>query len=145
MSAAADNRPSRMERDAFVARFGSVFEHSPWIAEEAWDQGLGPDADTAEGLHARLCAVLRQADDARQLALIRAHPDLAGRLALAGQLTEDSTKEQASAGLDRLTSDELARFIRFNDAYQARFRFPFVVAVRGLGKDEILAMFERRL
>ncbi len=89
--------------------------------------------------------MLRQADDARQLALIRAHPDLAGRLALAGQLTEDSTKEQASAGLDRLTSDEFARFIRVNDAYQARFGFPFVVAVRGLGKDEILAMFERRL
>lgn len=145
MSTTADNRPSCMARDAFVARFGHVFEHSPWIAERAWDRGLGPDADTAEGLHARLCAVLRAADEAHQLALIRAHPDLAGRLALARQLTADSTKEQASAGLDRLTPEELARFTTLNDAYQARFGFPFIIAVKGLDKDAILAAFERRL
>lgn len=142
---APGDRPSRMGRDAFVARFGHVFEHSPWVAEEAWDRGLGPDADTAEGLHARLCAVLRGADEARQLALVRAHPDLAGRLALAGQLTDDSSREQASAGLGRLTPGELARFTELNDAYTARFGFPFIIAVRGLGKDEILAAFERRL
>ena len=143
--AASDRPPSRMERDAFVARFGHVFEHSPWIAEAAWDQGLGPDADTAEGLHARLCAVLRTADEERQLELIRAHPDLAGRLALAKQLTADSTKEQTSAGLDRLTPDELTRFTALNDAYQARFGFPFTIAVKGRSKDEILAASEQRL
>jgi 2-oxo-4-hydroxy-4-carboxy-5-ureidoimidazoline decarboxylase len=144
-SDASGDRPSRMGRDAFVARFGHVFEHSPWVAEEPWNRGLGPDAGTAEGLHARLCAVLRGADEARQLALVRSHPDLAGRLALAGQLSDDSTREQASAGLARLTPGELARFTELNDAYKARFGFPFIVAVKGLGKDEILAAFERRL
>jgi OHCU decarboxylase len=138
-------RPSQLPRDAFVARFGGVFEHSPWIAVAAWDRGLGPDADTAEGLHARLCAVLRSAGAERQLALIHAHPDLAGKLAQAKRLTEDSAQEQASAGLDRLTPGELARFTELNDAYRARFGFPFVVAVRGLTKVDILAAFERRL
>lgn len=138
-------KPSRMERDAFVARFGQIFEHSPWIAAAAWDRGLGPDADTAAGLHARLCAVLREADEERQLELIRAHPDLAGKLARAKRLTEDSTKEQASAGLDALTPAEAARFTELNDAYRARFGFPFIIAVKGLTKDDILAAFERRL
>jgi 2-oxo-4-hydroxy-4-carboxy-5-ureidoimidazoline decarboxylase len=145
MGSGADERPSRMGREAFVARFGHVFEHSPWVAEAAWDEGLGPDADTAAGLHARLCAALRAADAGRHLDLIRAHPDLAGRLALAGGLTGDSTREQASAGLDRLTPGELRHFTELNDAYKARFGFPFIVAVKGLGKDEILAAFERRL
>jgi OHCU decarboxylase len=134
-----------MGRDAFVARFGHVFEQSPWIAEGAWDQGLGPESDSAEGLHRRMCVVLHQADEVRQLDLIQAHPDLAGRLALAGELTGDSTREQASAGLDRLTPAELARFTELNNAYRTRFGFPFIVAVRGLDRNDILAMFERRL
>jgi 2-oxo-4-hydroxy-4-carboxy--5-ureidoimidazoline (OHCU) decarboxylase len=96
MSLDAADRPSRMDRDAFVARFGQIFEHSPWIPAAAWDRGLGADADTAVGLHARLCAVLREASADRQLELIRAHPDLAGKLAQAKRLTEDSTREQAS-------------------------------------------------
>ena len=83
--------------------------------------------------------------DAAQLALINAHPDLAGRLAKAGRLTPDSTKEQASAGLDQLTDDERSRFTTLNDAYKARFGFPFIMAVKGRSKDEILAAFERRL
>jgi 2-oxo-4-hydroxy-4-carboxy-5-ureidoimidazoline decarboxylase len=130
MNAAVEGRPSRMGRDAFVARFGHVFEHSPWVAEAAWDQGISSDADTAEGLHVHLCAVLRQADEARQLALIRAHPDLAGRLALTKQLTGESTREQASAGLDQLSPSELAHFTELNDTYQTRFGFPFVMAVK---------------
>ena len=146
MSLDAADRPSgRTERDAFVARFGQIFEHAPWIPAQAWARGLGPDADTAVGLHARLCAVLRAADERRQLELIRAHPDLAGKLARAKRLTEDSTREQASAGLDRLTPAELARFTELNDAYRARFGFPFVIAVKGLSKADILAAFERRL
>jgi urate oxidase len=139
------DRPSRLPKEAFVARFGSVFEHSPWIAAAAWEQGLGPDADTAEGLHARLCAVLRAADETRQLELIRAHPDLAGRLALANQLTPESTAEQTSAGLDRLSPAELARFTELNEAYKARFGFPFVIAVKGRSTAEILEAFEARL
>jgi OHCU decarboxylase len=138
-------RPSRMDRGAFALTFGQVFEHSPWIAEAAFDRGLPEDADTASGLHRALCAVLRDASAAQQRALIDAHPDLAGRLARAGRLTADSSREQAGAGLDRLTDDERARFTELNDAYKARFGFPFIMAVKGRSKAEILTAFERRL
>ena len=138
-------RPSAMDRASFVATFGQVFEHSPWIAEAAFARGLPPDADSAAGLHRALAAVLREASEEQQRALIDAHPDLAGRLALAGRLTADSSKEQASAGLDRLTDAERARFTALNDAYQARFGFPFIMAVKGRSKEEIMAAFERRL
>ena len=139
------SRPTGMDRATFVATFGHVFEHSPWIAEAAFDRGLPADADRADGLHRALCTVLRAAPDERQNALIDAHPDLAGRLAGAGRLTADSSKEQASAGLDQLTDAERARFTTLNDAYKARFGFPFIMAVKGRSKDEILAAFERRL
>ncbi|WP_252181030.1 2-oxo-4-hydroxy-4-carboxy-5-ureidoimidazoline decarboxylase [Azospirillum sp. B4] len=90
-------------RDTFVARFGGVFEHSPWIAEAAWDAGLPADAQTADGLHAALVAPFRAASRERRLGVLLAHPDLAGRLAVRGELTADSTAEQASAGLDKCT------------------------------------------
>ena len=138
-------RPSAMDRDSFVAAFGHVFEHSPWIAEAAFERGLPADADRAAGLHRALCAVLRDASPAQRRALIEAHPDLAGRLARAGRLTPESGREQAGAGLDRLTDDERARFIELNDAYSARFGFPFVMAVKGRSKAEILEAFELRL
>jgi OHCU decarboxylase len=134
-----------MDRATFVGAFGQVFEHSAWIAEAAFDRSLPEDADSASGLHRALCAVLRDASAAQQRALIGAHPDLAGRLARARRLTADSSKEQASAGLDRLTDDERARFTELNDAYKARFGFPFIMAVKGRSKAEILAAFERRL
>ena len=143
--ALSDVRPSRMGRALFVEAFGDVFEHSPWIAEAAHAAGLSADQDEADGLHAAMLEPLRASDDDKKLALINAHPDLAGRLALAGDLTEDSTKEQASAGLDRLTEDELAKFTGLNDAYKDRFGFPFIMAVKGRGKDEILSAFETRL
>lgn len=138
-------RPHALDRAEFVARFGAVFEHSPWIAEAAFDAGLPADADTAEGLWRALCAALRPAPKDRKEALIRAHPDLAGRLARARRLTAESTKEQASAGLDGLTDDERARFTALNEAYRQRFGFPFIMAVKGRGKAEILTAFERRL
>ena len=137
--------PRALSRGDFVAAFGGIFEHSPWIAEAAFDAGLPAEAESAEVLHRALCAVLRSAPRARKLALIEAHPDLAGRLALAGRLTAQSSKEQSSAGLDSLTEDELARFTDLNDAYKAKFGFPFIMAVKGRGKTEILAAFERRL
>ena len=143
MSAAPD--PRRLTRDAFVARFGHVFEHSPWIAEAAFDAGLPADAGTADGLHRALCAALRAAPEDRQRALIDAHPDLAGRLARAGALTAESTEEQASAGLDQVTNDEFARFTALNEAYKTKFGMPFIMAVRGRGKAEILAAFEARI
>lgn len=138
-------RPTEMDRTSFVATFGQVFEHSPWIAAAAFDRGLPADADRAEGLHRALTAVLRKASEERQRALIDAHPDLAGRLARAGRLTASSSSEQASAGLDRLTDAERARFTALNEAYRARFGFPFIMAVQGRSKDEILGAFERRL
>lgn len=134
-----------MDRATFVRTFGHVFEHSPWIAATAFDRGLPDDADTAGGLHRAMCGVLHDASDEQKRALIDAHPDLAGRLARAGGLTEGSSREQAGAGLDRLSEDEYARFSALNEAYKARFGFPFIIAVKGLGKDEILAAFERRL
>ena len=139
------NRPEPMSRADFVGRFGGVFEHSPWITERAFDQGLPTDCDHATGLHGALCGVFRAASQAERLAVLRAHPDLAGRLALAGDLTDDSTREQASAGLDCLTREELARFTKLNDAYQQKFGFPFIMAVKGRSKGEILAAFETRI
>lgn len=142
---AAPLRPTRMDRASFVAAFGGVFELSPWVAEDTYDLGLRDDADTAEGLHRAMCAAVRAATSERKMALIRAHPDLAGRLARAGRLTADSAKEQASAGLDRLTDAERARFMALNEAYKARFGFPFIMAVKGRTKGEILTAFEERL
>jgi OHCU decarboxylase len=140
----ADLKPSTMSRAIFVELFGDVFEHSPWIAEAAHAAGLGTGQDSAEGLHAALVHVLRAAGRDRKLALIRAHPDLAGRLDPA-RLTGDSRREQRSAGLDGLDPDERARFLALNDAYAEKFRFPFIMAVKGRPKDEILAAFEERL
>jgi OHCU decarboxylase len=138
-------RPSGMDRDAFVARFGGVFEHSPWIAESAHALELGPAHDTAIGVHSALARVFRAASDEERLGVLRAHPDLAGKLAAAKRLTPESTQEQASAGLDALTDAERARFTELNTAYVERFGFPFIIAVRGLTKDDILAAFERRI
>ena len=133
-----------MSRAIFVELFGDVFEHSPWIAEAAHAAGLGPGQDTAEGLHAALLRVLGAASRDRKLELIRAHPDLAGRLDPAG-LTGDSRREQQSAGLAGLDPDERARFLALNDAYARKFGFPFIMAVKGRSKDEILLAFEERL
>jgi OHCU decarboxylase len=143
--AAAAERPSELDRDAFVARLGGVFEHSPWIAERAWALELGPGHDTAAGVHSALARVFRAASDEERLGVLRAHPDLAGKLAAARRLTPDSTAEQAGAGLDALTDAERARFSALNDAYSSRFGFPFIIAVRGLSKGDILAAFETRI
>ncbi|NBB82222.1 MAG: 2-oxo-4-hydroxy-4-carboxy-5-ureidoimidazoline decarboxylase [Alphaproteobacteria bacterium] len=127
---------------AFVDALGGVFEHSPWVAEGA---APGRPFSSVGVLHDAMCAVVRQAGEDRQLQLIRAHPDLAGKAARAGALTDASTGEQRGAGLDRLTDEELRRFERLNTAYKARFGFPFIVAVKGLDKHDILAAFETRL
>lgn len=133
-----------MSKDDFVARFGGVFEHSPWVAAGAFDAGIAEPL-TAGGVHQAMCAAFRSADDAARLAVLRAHPDLAGKLAIAGELTEDSRKEQAGAGLDRLSAEEHARFTALNSAYVTKFGFPFIIAVKGLTKDDILAAFETRI
>lgn len=130
------------DRDAFVGAVGHVFEHSPWIAAETWARR--PFGSLVE-LHAAMAGVVQRAGEERQRALIRAHPDLAGRMALAGELTAASAGEQAAAGLTALTVDELARFSAFNDAYRERFGFPFVICARENKKAAILAAFPLRL
>ncbi len=130
------------DREAFVAALGHLFEHSPWVAEETFSRR---PFGTADELHAALCATMRGAAPARRLALVRAHPDLAGRLAQAGKLTASSTGEQSAAGLDRMTPAETAEIGRLNDAYKARFGFPFVICARLNAKDAILAAMRARL
>lgn len=134
-----------MTREDFVARFGGVYEHSPWIAEAVWDAGLTPEHDTVAGLAAAMAAVLAGARREAKLALIRAHPDLAGRAAIAGELTDASRDEQQGAGLDRCTPAEYQRFQALNGEYKSRFGFPFILAVAGLGRHDILAAFETRI
>ncbi|MBA3039097.1 MAG: 2-oxo-4-hydroxy-4-carboxy-5-ureidoimidazoline decarboxylase [Alphaproteobacteria bacterium] len=134
-----------MTREDFISRFGGVFEHSPFIAERAFDAGLVALPLSASGVHAALTEKFRSASSEERLGVLRAHPDLAGKLAIAGGLTEDSRKEQAGAGLDRLSPEEHARFTALNTAYTTKFGFPFIIAVKGLTKDDILAAFETRI
>lgn len=138
-------RPSQMTRDRFVERFGGIFEHSPWIAEGAWSLELGPAHDCATGLHNALARIFRTAPQDQRLAVLRSHPDLAGKLAAAKRLTPDSTAEQASAALDALTDDERSSFQRLNTAYMAKHGFPFIIAVRDNTKASILRAFEARI
>lgn len=138
-------KPSRLHRALFVERFGDVFEHTPGIAEAAHRAGLSTAQDTAGGLHAAMEAQMWALTDQAKLALIKAHPDLAGRLARASLLTPDSAHEQASAGLDRLTPADLETFTRLNEAYRAKFGFPFIIAVKGLDTSSILTAFKARL
>jgi len=138
-------RPSAMDRARFVERFGGVFEHSPWVADRAFDLELGPAHDSATGLHNALCRVFRSASAEERLGVLTAHPDLAGKLAQAKRLTADSSREQASAGLDALTDAERAEFQQMNTAYVARHGFPFIIAVRDNTKASILAAFQARL
>ena len=131
-----------LDRDGFVAALGGVFEHSPWVAAAVWS--ARPFADVAD-LNRAMVAAVDAADTARQLALLRAHPDLAGKAARAGALTAHSTAEQAGAGLDRLSDAEYERFHALNDAYREKFRFPFIIAVKGHTKETILMAFAERL
>lgn len=131
-----------LEQTMFVEKLGGIFEHSPWVAEGAWNQR--PFTSVTE-LHLAMCGVVRHAPEEKQLELIRAHPDLAGKAALAGDLTDSSKLEQAGAGLHRLTQEEYQRFHELNDAYKGKFDFPFILAVKGHTKESILKSFEERL
>jgi 2-oxo-4-hydroxy-4-carboxy-5-ureidoimidazoline decarboxylase len=131
-----------MDREAFVAALGGVFEGPPWIVARAWD---ARPFGSVQALHRALRAVMEGASEDAQAALLQAHPDLVGRAALAGTLSPASTGEQAAAGLDRLTPNEIATFQRLNAAYRERFGFPFVICARENKKDSILAGFAARL
>ena len=131
-----------LDAAAFVARFCDVAEHSPWVAERA--AAMRQFADR-EAMIAAFAAAVDAASAEMQLALLNAHPDLAGRAAIAGAIADDSKREQAGAGLDRLTAEEHARFLDLNDRYKARFGHPFILAVRGATKHDILAAFAARI
>lgn len=130
------------DRATFTRTLGHLFEHSPWVAEETWSRR--PFRDAAH-LHNELVATMRAASRERQLALIRAHPDLAGRLAVQGKLTVESNREQASAGLDRMSDAELGAFRQLNDAYRKRFGFPFIICARLNARAAIAAAMQARL
>ena len=134
-----------IDRQHFVNRFGGVYEHSPFIAERALDRGLVSEPLTADGVGKAFRTVFRDASEAERLGVLRAHPDLAGKLAIAGELTEESRREQAGAGLDRLSPEEHAEFTKLNSDYIEKFRFPFIIAVAGLNKDDILSAFRLRI
>lgn len=131
---------NRMDAKAFTTALAQVFEHAPWVA--ARTAGARPFASRA-ALRDAMMTVVRDASADEQMALIRGHPELAGKAKVA--LTADSAREQKGAGLDRLTADEYARFHALNDSYRAKFGFPFIMAVKGRGKDDILAGFAARL
>lgn len=145
MSAFKTIKPSTLDRDAFVAAFADVYEHSPWVAETVYDAGVDATLDDIDVMHRRLSQVMLAADHATQLALVNAHPDLAGKAAIRGELTAASTNEQAGAGIHECTAEEFARFTELNDAYKARFGFPFIMAVKGSDRHQILAAFEERI
>jgi OHCU decarboxylase len=139
------DRPSQMDAETFVAKYGSIFEHSPWIAERAHALELGPAHDTATGLHNALARMFRSATQTERLGVLTAHPDLAGKLAQAKRLTAESTHEQSAAGLDALTDAERESFQRLNADYVAKHGFPFIIAVRDNTKASIMAAFETRI
>ena len=137
--------PSEMALNEFIAEFGGVFEHSSWIAERAYALELGPTHDTVAGIHSALVRVFRSASEKERLGVLNAHPDLAGKLAAAGRLTAESAFEQAGAGLDMLTDEELQTFTELNEAYTSKFGFPFIIAVRDHDKASILERFQKRI
>ena len=132
-----------MSATEFVERFGGIYEHSPWVAERA--ASVLDDDASIEQLASVMADCVDNASVEQQLALIRAHPDLAGRAQIAGELTAESTEEQASAGLDRCTPEEYELFQSLNARYKDKFGFPFIMAVRGSNRMQILEAFERRL
>ncbi len=132
-----------MDTHDFIARYGSIYEHSPWVAEQV--STMGGDIEDSSVLAALMADCVDNAAVEQQLELIRAHPDLAGKAQVAGELTQASTLEQASAGLEQCSPQEFTRFQELNDAYWQKFGFPFVMAVRGQDRVAILEAFAQRL
>ncbi|MDR5884461.1 2-oxo-4-hydroxy-4-carboxy-5-ureidoimidazoline decarboxylase [Vreelandella janggokensis] len=137
--------PSELSLDAFIEHYGDIYEHSPWVAQAAWETGLTSAHDHPDALADAMGLQLQQASSEKQIRVIQAHPDLAGKAAMAGRLTQHSTSEQAGAGLDQCTPEEFARFEQLNADYKERFGFPFVIAVKGLDRFAILEAFAKRL
>ena len=133
-----------MSKMEFVQHFGSVYEHSAWVAEQAYDRTT-IDVNNLADLTQALRREVDESGEDCQLVLLCAHPDLAGKAAVTGELTTASTSEQAGAGLDQCTAEEFSRFKKFNDAYTLQFDFPFIMAVKGANRHLILDAFQKRL
>jgi len=136
------NKPSEMDKDQFVEVFGGIYEHSSWVAVQAWDAGVSDDRVKLASI---MAGIVMGAGKQEKLDLINAHPDLAGKAAVRGELTISSTSEQASAGLGDCTTEEFENFQKYNAAYKEKFGFPFIKAVKNSNRHEILAGFENRL
>ncbi len=137
--------PSEMSKTQFMDKFSDIFEHSAWIAEAAFDAGITAEHNQIEHFHQLVCAILATANHQAKLDLINAHPDLAGKAALAGQLTNSSSAEQTNAGISDCSPTEFALFKQLNSAYQTKFHFPFIMAVKNSNKLKILAAFQQRI
>ena len=137
--------PDSLGKAAFMSEFGGIYEHSPWVAEALLTDGVGPRDRSVPHFAARMAAIVDAAGSERQLALLRAHPELAGKLAVAGALTAESSAEQTGAGLDRCSPEDFARFTALNERYGRQFGHPFIIAVRGLDRAAILAAFATRV
>ncbi len=136
------NAVNGMSRAAFVEKFGAIFEKSPWVAERAWD---ARPFSSIDDLHQKMVTVVRYANIDQQLSLLRSHPDLAGKEAQAGAMTASSVAEQARAGLNALSKEQVERLASYNAEYKKKFGFPFMIAVRNHTKDGIFALFKQRL
>lgn len=137
--------PSKIDKKEFLDHFGGVFEHSAWVAERTYESELNPAHDSVTGIHAAMAIQFRSASDEEKFGVLTAHPDLAGKLAAAKRLTKESTLEQASAGLDALTDNERRIFTELNETYKTKFGFPFIIAVKGLTKSQIMDAFKKRI
>jgi OHCU decarboxylase len=137
--------PASLPKADFMAQFGGIYEHSPWVAATLLAQGCDAQDDQLTHFAARMAGIVDAAGHKAQLALLQAHPELAGKLAIAGNLTAESSAEQAGAGLDACSADEFARFQTLNTRYGAAFGHPFIIAVRGLTRGDILTAFEQRV
>ena len=137
--------PAEMTEAEFVEVFGGVYEHSPWISRDAFHQGINEEQNTSVGLSSLMMDIVASADKTKVLGLINAHPDLAGKAAVDGTLTAESTSEQSGAGIDQCTAEEFEDFQKYNNAYKEKFRFPFIMAVKGSNRHLILEAFEKRL
>jgi len=140
-----DPAPHQMSKADFITAYGGIYEHSPWVAETVWAAGLGPTDASPEHLAGRMAEIVDTGGQDRQMALLCAHPELAGKLAVAGRLTAESTAEQASAGLDQCTAAEFDEFHALNQRYRTKFGHPFIIAVRGLDRHAILDAFRQRI
>lgn len=137
--------PCKMTESEFLEVFGGVYEHSPWIAKAAFETGLNACHDSPADLSELMKEVVAKADHEKILTLINAHPDLAGKAAVDGELTDESTSEQSGAGIDQCNPEEFKKFQSFNNAYKDKFGFPFIMAVKGSNRHLILEAFEKRI